>query len=59
VIVYKTVANSAAEAGGASSSLAFLGFLSLLSLAVGRVVPLRGVVYPGSRLWTKRRCSRN
>jgi hypothetical protein len=57
VTVYKTVANSAAEAGGASSSLTFLGFLSLLSLAVGRVMPLRGVVHPGSRLWTKRRCS--
>jgi hypothetical protein len=59
VTVYQTVANSAAEADGASSSFAFLGFLSLLSLAVGRVMPLRDVTYPASRSWTKRRCSNN
>jgi hypothetical protein len=59
VTVYQTVANSAAMANGASSSLAFLGFLSLLSLAVGRVMPLRDLTYPGSRSWTKRRCSSN
>jgi len=59
VVAYKTVANSAAEANGASSSLAFLGFLSLLSLAVGRVTPLRNVTNSGSRSWTKRRCSSN
>jgi hypothetical protein len=59
VVVYKTLANSAAEAERASSSLAFLGFLSLLSLAVGRVMPLRDMIYPGSRWWTKRRCSSN
>jgi len=57
VVVYTTVTNSGGAA--ASSSLAYLGFLSLLALTVGRVTPLKSERSPGSCPLTERRCSSN
>jgi hypothetical protein len=59
VVVYTTVTKSVAGAGVASSPLAYIGLLSLLALAVSRVIPLREEDSLRSRSWTRRRCSSN
>jgi hypothetical protein len=59
-VVYTTVTKSGAGAAGASSPVAYLGFISLLAVTVGRRVTARRgwkIPRPRSRSRMQRRCS--